>query len=540
MAKLIIYRGDVFDWEVEIGEGTLRIGRADDNEIVLADPTQGVSRIHAELRAAGGRYSLVDRNSQNGIWMAGQRVPNATLEPGVPVVLGPYKLVLKDERPPMPDPGEQTVMMRRMPEASDATLVMARPPVVEAPLPEAKRATPATAPPVAPPAVPAAPPSGAATVTPGPPARLEPRPAPPSPPAPPPPPVEPPKPAATPVPPPVAPAKPAAPPLPPPVAQAKPAPAAPAPVAGVKGAPGRTIPMALVYAAIGLAVVLGLLASFFLRRPVRPRVEPAPARASGPSSAPAEQTPSGAVSPAPSPSPVAAVPPAAPSAEPPGPATTASAAEPTRAAVPPSETAAPPAAATARDASTSASRDQMRLQPRKASRPVEARPAPVVAAKEKPLNLASTFEEARSAMIRADYVAAIAGFEAVLKASPEYPNAENLLSVARGGARNASQLAVDLGNKAEMTGDYPGAIKQYERALQLDPPSTMAADAMRRLRLRMKNEGEAAFKQGREHEAAGRKAEAIALYERTLQLLPPEDVSAAKARESLAVLKGGQ
>jgi ABC transport system ATP-binding/permease protein len=51
----------------------LRIGRAQDNDIVLAD--LGVSRHHAELRNTGdGRYAIVDRDSSNGTFLNGARV----------------------------------------------------------------------------------------------------------------------------------------------------------------------------------------------------------------------------------------------------------------------------------------------------------------------------------------------------------------------------------------------------------------------------------------------------------------------------------
>ena len=84
------------------------------------------------------------------------------------------------------------------------------------------------------------------------------------------------------------------------------------------------------------------------------------------------------------------------------------------------------------------------------------------------------------------------------------PNAADLLGVAKGGAKNASQLAVDSGNKAEMGGDYATAAKQYERALQLDPESTAAPDAIRRMKARMQGEGEDAFKRARQYDALGR------------------------------------
>jgi tetratricopeptide (TPR) repeat protein len=166
-------------------------------------------------------------------------------------------------------------------------------------------------------------------------------------------------------------------------------------------------------------------------------------------------------------------------------------------------------------------------------------PPTVTATPQKPVipDLTGMFEEARSAMIKGDYLGAITGFENVLKVDPNFPNAANLLDVARGGARNASQLAVDAGNKAEMTADYLGAMKQYERALQLDEKSTSAPEAIRRLKVRMQREGEAAFASAKQYDAGDRAKEAIAAYERALQLLPTEHASVSTARDRLAALK---
>jgi cytochrome P450/pSer/pThr/pTyr-binding forkhead associated (FHA) protein len=56
---------------------TLRIGRARDNGIVIADPD--VSRYHAELRNVAGAYRIVDLGSVNGTFVNGQLVAAAAL-----------------------------------------------------------------------------------------------------------------------------------------------------------------------------------------------------------------------------------------------------------------------------------------------------------------------------------------------------------------------------------------------------------------------------------------------------------------------------
>jgi predicted component of type VI protein secretion system len=95
VAKLLIFRGDTRLDERELTRETVRIGRGPQNDLVLEDPGKGVSRNHAEIRFEGGRYTLVDLGSQNGIWVSGSRVPSVVLEPGVGAAVGPYRLVLE-------------------------------------------------------------------------------------------------------------------------------------------------------------------------------------------------------------------------------------------------------------------------------------------------------------------------------------------------------------------------------------------------------------------------------------------------------------
>ncbi|RCH65714.1 FHA domain-containing protein [Streptomyces sp. SDr-06] len=66
---------------------TVRIGRADDNDVVIDDLV--VSRRHAELRLlADGTYEIVDLGSHNGTYLNGQPVARAPVAPGDIVGVG--------------------------------------------------------------------------------------------------------------------------------------------------------------------------------------------------------------------------------------------------------------------------------------------------------------------------------------------------------------------------------------------------------------------------------------------------------------------
>ena len=79
MAKLVIFRGNTVEREVELDGRDLQIGRAEENDVVLQDATKAVSRQHAELRFENRRYVLVDRGSENGIWIGNRRAPKIVL-----------------------------------------------------------------------------------------------------------------------------------------------------------------------------------------------------------------------------------------------------------------------------------------------------------------------------------------------------------------------------------------------------------------------------------------------------------------------------
>jgi tetratricopeptide (TPR) repeat protein len=97
--NLTIYRGEALISQVQLTGKTMRLGRGKDNDVVLEDPGKGVSRTHAELRPEGDRYRLVDLESQNGIWVSGERVPSVLLAPGVVAAMGPFRVAINAASP---------------------------------------------------------------------------------------------------------------------------------------------------------------------------------------------------------------------------------------------------------------------------------------------------------------------------------------------------------------------------------------------------------------------------------------------------------
>ena len=77
--------------------GFLRIGRAEDSDIVLSSPS--VSRDHALLAVAHGVVSIKDNGSANGTRVGGKRIPpngEETVPPGIAVLIGGVSLVVHE------------------------------------------------------------------------------------------------------------------------------------------------------------------------------------------------------------------------------------------------------------------------------------------------------------------------------------------------------------------------------------------------------------------------------------------------------------
>jgi hypothetical protein len=92
LASLVFVRGDGTQVAFEDG---LRLGRAEDCEIVLRDPR--VSRHHARVLADGTTWAIEDLGSANGTWIDATRVDRARLAAGQTVTLGDTFLKVAEE-----------------------------------------------------------------------------------------------------------------------------------------------------------------------------------------------------------------------------------------------------------------------------------------------------------------------------------------------------------------------------------------------------------------------------------------------------------
>ncbi len=85
-----------FDQSIVVDRAAVSIGRAPENDLVLADPARLLSKRHCTIAAAGGGYTLTD-TSANGVFVNGspQRVPRdqtVPIAPGDVIQVGDYEL----------------------------------------------------------------------------------------------------------------------------------------------------------------------------------------------------------------------------------------------------------------------------------------------------------------------------------------------------------------------------------------------------------------------------------------------------------------
>lgn len=92
---LVVRRGPNAGSRFALSEGTTTIGRHPDSDIFLDDVT--VSRRHAEVLTAAGRFTVTDAGSLNGTYLNRERIDEAEMRSGDELQIGKFRLVFLHE-----------------------------------------------------------------------------------------------------------------------------------------------------------------------------------------------------------------------------------------------------------------------------------------------------------------------------------------------------------------------------------------------------------------------------------------------------------
>ncbi len=100
----LLYRPDGTTLPVTLDKPVLKIGRAEDNDLILIDAARSVSRWHASITNNPGEAPTVsDLNSANGTTLNGHPVQGATvLSHGDSIGIGQFRLVYREESETLP------------------------------------------------------------------------------------------------------------------------------------------------------------------------------------------------------------------------------------------------------------------------------------------------------------------------------------------------------------------------------------------------------------------------------------------------------
>jgi pSer/pThr/pTyr-binding forkhead associated (FHA) protein len=133
IASLLVRTGSMRGRRMPIRVPVVHVGRADFNDIVIAEPS--VSTTHAKLQRREGLWVITDLGSTNGTFVEGEPVEGDTaLPPGTTIRFGDVAVLFEphDEAPSAPQVGGTRVMDRVDAEP-------ARPPVADEPRPAEAR-----------------------------------------------------------------------------------------------------------------------------------------------------------------------------------------------------------------------------------------------------------------------------------------------------------------------------------------------------------------------------------------------------------------
>ncbi len=117
-AAVVGLHGDLDGKRFAIGGAPVTIGRGEDNDIVIADPS--VSRLHAELRQEADGYVITDRGSSNGTRVNGATITTRHLRPGDEIAIAEHRFSFEL----IAEGRDATVLMAARPETIDPASVL--------------------------------------------------------------------------------------------------------------------------------------------------------------------------------------------------------------------------------------------------------------------------------------------------------------------------------------------------------------------------------------------------------------------------------
>ena len=98
MSKLVIFLPDAGEVTHELTQARITVGRTEDNDICISDAS--VSTHHAEIVLVGGKYTLRDLGSTNGMRINGKPAVEAELTPGDRLRFGSVEGVYEPDAAP--------------------------------------------------------------------------------------------------------------------------------------------------------------------------------------------------------------------------------------------------------------------------------------------------------------------------------------------------------------------------------------------------------------------------------------------------------
>src|SRR5262245_41248432 len=94
MQRLLVNPGSPGAWEIELKEGTTRLGRGADNDFQIDDPS--VSTFHCQIVPDESGIRVIDLQSTNGTFVDGTRIQETVLQAGQWLRLGNVTLQLTE------------------------------------------------------------------------------------------------------------------------------------------------------------------------------------------------------------------------------------------------------------------------------------------------------------------------------------------------------------------------------------------------------------------------------------------------------------